>query len=300
MFRSLCCAVLAFAVLTGFPVSLQAAKAVAVAPKGGTPVKVMVGKKEKLYHTFPSAGRLSLEVSGPGSLTVISRVTVSRGSAEPIPYTVVVREKGKTVVRRKSAARLSDATVKGSEMALGKMRKFLLRVPPGTHVYEVSLEEAGGKAAAMKFVFRPGKRPHKMVWLEARSYNRVATAVVKEKLHTCYVSTKDKGVQLRVIGPTRLRITTRLNYDPKMTGRQKFGIGVWEKDKRIVLKSLVASKSLGATYQDWKDVIPGKTATFSVTVPSGEHWYTFRLEEGVARSVSMRFSIPKKHLKNEK
>lgn len=300
MIKSLCCVVLVLTVLMGLPVPAQAAKTVSVTPTGGTPVKVLVGKKEKSYHTLPSAGRLRLQIEGPGRLTAISRVLVPRGTAGTIPYAVVIREKGNVTARQKTTTGRSDATVQGTGAALGKLRKLVLRVPPGTHVYEVSLEEAGSASAAMKFLFRSGKNPRKMVRLEARSYNRVATAVVKEKLQTCYVSTKDKGVQLSIIGPTRLRVTTRLNYDTKMTGRQKFSIGVWEKDKRIMMKSLVTSKSLGATYQDWKDVVPGKTASFSVPVPSGEHWYTFRLEEGMARSVSMRFSIPKKDLKNEK
>lgn len=284
--------------LASSPRSADAGKPVSLVPAGGNAVKVTVGKKEQTYYSLVSSGRLRLKVDGPGKLTVMSRVVLPAGGKTGVEYAVALREKGEIAGRQKTSSDRSDAVLSGGG-TLGKLRKMPVRVPPGTHTYELSLDNAGGASAVVKVQFEAGKHSVSRVSLQALSYNRVATAVVKEKLLTYYVSTKDRAAHLRVIGPTRLKVTTRLNYDASMKGGQKYGVGVWEGEKRIALKSLKTSKALAVSYQDWKDVVPGKSATFTLAVPSGEHHYAFRLEEGVGRSVSLRFSIPKKDLKNE-
>lgn len=300
MIRSLTCAVLALSLMTGAVTPTVAGQKTSnLTPTGGTPVKVAVGGKEQTYYTVGSSGRLKVKVDGPGKLTVISRILLPSGSTQAQSYSIRVWEKGTVVCSQKTESDASGAVLKGAGTILGKLRKFHVDAPPGSHVYEVGIEDAGKTSAAVKLQFGRGKSKAKMANLQPVSYSRVATAVVKEKLLKYYVCAKDRGVQLRVIGPTRLKVTTRLNYDASMKGGQKFGLGVWEGDKRIKLKSFSTSKALAATYQDWKDVIPGKAVAFTLAVPSGEHYYYYKLEEGMARSVSLRFSIPQKDLKNE-
>jgi hypothetical protein len=298
MFRSLLHATLVLSLLAGFPLSADAGKSITITPSGGGAVKVAIGTKQQTYYTLSSSGRLRLNVEGPGRLTVMSRIVLSPGASGEKAYGITLREKGGVAGSQKTRSDRSDATL-STGAPLGKLRKLLLRVPPGVHAYEAGLEDAGNASAVVKFQFRAGKPPGSLANLQALSYSRVATAVIKEKLVTYYVSARDRGVQVRVIGPTRLKVSTRLNYDATMKGGQKYGVGVWEGDKRIVLKSLMTSKALAVAYQDWKDVIPGKVAAFTVAVPSGEHRFTFRLEEGMGRTASFRFSIPKKDLKNE-
>jgi hypothetical protein len=289
--------VIAF-LLAVMPRYADAGQPVSVAPSGGSAVKVKVGGKEQTYYSLTSSGRLQLKLDGPGKLTIMSRMILPGGGAGEVEYALALREKGSVAGRQTTRSERSDATL-SSGGVLGKLRKMSVRVPAGTHTYELALENAGSTSAVVKFLFGAGKGPASMASIQAHSYSRVTTAVVKEKLLTYYVSAKDRDVQLRVIGPTRLKVTTRLNYDASMKGGQKYGVGVWEGDKRIVLKSLKTSKALAVSYQDWKDVVPGKVATFIVPVPSGEHRYGFRLEEGMGRTVSLRFAIPKKDLKNE-
>jgi hypothetical protein len=278
MIRGLTCGLVVAALLAVMPRFADAGKPVSLAPSGGSAVKVKVGDKEQTYYSITASGRLRLDVDGPGKLTIMSRVVLPGGGASEVEYGLVLREKGSVAGRQTTGSERSDATLTNGGM-LGKLRKLSVRVPAGTHSYELALENAGSVSAVVKFVFGSGKDQGSMANLQALSYSRVTTAVVKEKLLTYYVSARDRNVQLRVIGPTRLKVTTRLNYDASMKGAQKYGVGVWEGDKRIALKSLKTSKALA--------------------VPSGEHRYGFRLEEGMGRTVSLRFAIPKKDLKNE-
>jgi hypothetical protein len=300
MVRSSIYAMLVLGLLVCSAAPLRAGKTVTLTPSGGSALKVAVGEKEQTYYTLTPSGRLHVKVDGPGKLTVMSRLFLPAGVKGAKAYAVRVMEKGSVLSTQKTETEQSDATVKTTGEKLGKLRKLRVSIPQGSHVLEVGLEEPGNASVAVKLQFDAGKKKKaNQVSLQARSYSRVATAVVKEKLLTYYVSAKDRGVQLRVIGPTRLKVTTRLNYDASMKGGQKYGVGVWEGEKRILLKSLVTSKALAAMYQDWKDVVPGKAAIFSMPVSSGEHYYYFKLEEGSGKSLSLRFSIPKKDLKNE-
>jgi hypothetical protein len=102
------------------------------------------------------------------------------------------------------------------------------------------------------------------------------------------------------VGPTRVKVTARLNFDATMKSEQPYNIAVLEGSNRIMKKSLSTTKSLGITYQEWKDVVPGKTDIFYIDVTGGEHTYKFSLEETSAQSVSLKFSIPPKDLNNER
>ena len=114
-----------------------------------------------------------------------------------------------------------------------------------------------------------------------------------------YVSSQTHPVQLRVIGPTKLRISTRLNYDSTMKGEQKYSVSVWEAEKKLKLKPLSTTKSVGVHYKEMSNYIPGKVNAFFIDIPNGEHIYKFNVGETNSKSVSMKFSIPQKDLKNE-
>ena len=84
-----------------------------------------------------------------------------------------------------------------------------------------------------------------------------------------------------------------------MKGDQKYSVSIHESDQTILLKPLATTKSVGIEYQEWKEVVPGKINEFYLEAPKGEHVYKFNLKQTLARSVSLKFSIPKKDLSNE-
>ena len=84
-----------------------------------------------------------------------------------------------------------------------------------------------------------------------------------------------------------------------MKGSQKYTMTVSEEGKQVLMRPLVTTKALAITYKEWKDVVPGKDGSFFLDVPVGEHHYRFGLGESLGHSVSLKFSIPQKDLKNE-
>ena len=273
-------------------------RSVTLVPQNGSPVTLIVSGKEKEYYSLTGKKPLRVQVDGPGKLVILSRLKLKKSVADMQTYTLVVMD-GKTVVKKQSTQTdKSDVMIKGADDVAGKSRKFSLNVPEGSYTYDLSTENST-QDVAVKFLFQSVKGGGKLVSVEPLSYDKVVSAIIKENIVAYYVSTKEHPVQFRVVGPTKVQVGARLNYDDKMKGAQKYSL-VMNEGKNVVLqRSLQTTKSTGLNYQEWKEVVPGKTNIISIKVPSGEHTYAISLGEGAGKSVSLRFSIPKSDLKNE-
>jgi hypothetical protein len=277
----------------------SAGKHVPIIPVQGKNVSVLVNGKETNYYLLSTKTPLWIEVDGPGKFLVVSRLVFPGASTSTMKYSISVVD-GKTIVKTHSTqTEKSDATMKASRAILGKSRKGTIEIPEGSHKYELRLEKTEASDVAVKLYFVPAKGTAKEVTIEALSYDRVVTAMAEEKLITYYVCSANHKVQVRVVGPTRMKVSLRLNYDESMKGGQKYAVSVWEGSKQVLLKPLSTTKALGVSYKEWKDVIPGKVNVFYHDIPSGEHIYRLELQESVARSVSLKFSLPQKDLDNE-
>lgn len=277
-----------------------AGKSVPVIPVSGTSTRILVADKAQTYYALGGSNKIVLEIDGPGRLQCISRFGLPTGTGATGEYEITIAENGSAVRTNASKTDAADAHVGAGGRVVGKMRKFSVKVPEGPHTYTVSLSKPAQGEAFARFRFTPSKGRRNLVTLEALSYQRIVTAMVKEKLITYYVATGERPVQLRVIGPTQVKVSARLNYDAKMKGGQRYAVMVKEHDTPVMTKALATSKAVGATYQEWRDVVPGKMNAFTLQVPDGEHVYSFALGESIGQSVSLKFSIPKGDLDNEK
>jgi hypothetical protein len=255
-------------------------------------ITVVVKGKEKTYFGLVKDKPLSLKLAGPGTLTIVTRVIVAARDTAAASYSIDVRERTTLVKQYRTRAAASDATAAGMTGVPGKSRKFTIAVPPGNHAYELLLAQAPASEAMVRFLFSRTAGKREEVNLQASSYDRIVTAVVKEKMITYYVASKSKNVTLTVVGPTTLTVTTRLNFEPSMTGRQGYTVHVAEGNRQAARQALFTTKSMASYYRELKDVVAGKPETFSVEVPEGKHTYVFSLLETAAKSVSLKLSIP--------
>ena len=273
---------------------LQAGKprSVTLAPQNGSPVTLIVNGIEKEYYSLTGSKTIQVQVDGPGKLIILSRLKLKKNVVDMQAYTLVVMN-GKTVVRKQSTQTdKSDVTIKGSDDVAAKSRKFTINVAEGSFAYDLSIENAN-QDVALKFLFQPAKSERNLVSVEPLSYERVVSAMIKENIVAYYVSSKEQPVRFHVVGPTKVHVSARLNYDKKMTGSQKYSLLITEGDNIFVQRSLQTTKSVGLSYQEWKEVVPGKPNIISIMVPSGDHTYRVNLGEGAGKSISLRFSIPK-------
>ena len=282
------------------PLSAGGRKSVRLIPAGASPVGLrMEGQeKEREYYLLRHDAPLTLQVEGPGKLTVVSRLKIPASAPGSARYSIRVKEGRNTLKVHSTQTEKSSATFAQSGEAAGKSRKLTMKVPEGSFTYAFSLEETD-RDAALRFTFEASKDTRKRTAIEPLTYDRIVTAVVKEKLLAYFVSTSKRQASLRVVGPTKVRVTARLNYDEKMKGAQKFSVVVSEKGKAVLARPLQTTKSVGISYKEWKEVVPGKARSFSFDVPAGEHVYSIGLDQTLSHSVSLRFSIPEGDVANE-
>jgi hypothetical protein len=272
------------------------ASSVPVFPDGGRKITVTISGKNLDYWQTGAGTPMTLRVTGPGTITIISRLAIPPHDTATKSYMVDVLENGKSVKQYSTQTAASKAVFKGLNAVPGKSRKCTVTVPEGKHVYEIRSSGSAPANIALRFSFSGGQKQEKAVPLEPTSYDQLVTLVVKEKLITYYVSSKTKAVSLKVVGPTILQITSRLNFDKSMNGKQSYSIVVMDNDRIAAKKTLSTTKSMTAYFKELKEMVAGKPMDFVFDVPAGEHSYTIKLIETAAKSVSLKLSIPKTDL----
>lgn len=283
------------------PAGVPGKASVPVIPLQARSVSVFSNGKETKYFLLTKSAPLRIQVDGPSKVEIRTRLSLPGVARQTEQYSIRVTEGMDILKEYITSTEKSKSSFADGKDTPGKARRFSISVPEGAHTYEFLLVNTNLSQAVVRFsskAKRSARLTGKTIRLEPLSYDRVATAVVLEKLITYYVCSDLKPVQLRVVGPTKLEIAMRLNYDAKMQGVQNYALSAWEGVKKVSRGSFKTTKALGAQYQDWKEVVPGKINIMSMTVPTGEHILKFMLEGTNAHSVSLKFSIPEKDMKN--
>ncbi len=284
------------------PDARLAADSLSLAPVHGKPVVITVSGKDKKYYLLTKTDPVKFEVDGPAKLSVFTRLLLRPQGSGIEQYSVKVMEGGTLVKEYTTSTQQSDATCSDPQAVPGKSRKFSLAVPEGTHVYELTLDQTSLTEAAIRInagSSASSSAQGKMTTMEPLSFDRVVTINSSEKLITYYVCSRKKEIELRVIGPTRLDVAARLIFDSKMQGEQNYGVGIWEGAKQIMMKSFSSTRAMRTTFEDWKEVVPGKLNSLSIAVPKGRHIFRLALSGASAGPVAMKFSVPSKDVGNE-
>ncbi len=270
----------------------------AVVPEGEKAVMLSISGNQVPYYQLSKSGELKIKVEGPADLKVFSRLSYPAGANGAQKYTLEISDNGKPLRTQSSAAERSQGVFPELGVAAGMSRKLTLHIPRGSHTLGFRLKETSAPGVFLRVLYHSRAATAKLSLLTPLAYSRVVTASVNESLIAYFVATKDREVKLRVIGPLTLRVESRLNYDSRMIGDQKYGIVMTENGKTVRTVPLLAQRSTAVTYKDWADVVPGKLKTFTFNVPAGEHTYSFLLEQGIPQSVSLRFQIPEASTRN--
>lgn len=273
----------------------------AITPLNGKTVTVNVDGRQRKYYLLTKSTPVRVRIDGPVKAEILTRLTLTGDQSGVVQYSIEVLE-GKTVVKKyTTSSGASNASFVSRDGVPARSRKFSLLVPEGSHTYDLLLEDTGNSEAILRLEAASAddaSHREKESRIEPLSYARIVTVKNKNKLITYYVCSLKQSIELRVIGETHVDIDARLNFDSHMQGEQKYAITVWEGLNRIASAPFTTTKATGASFTDWKEMAPGRLNTLSFNVPKGEHLYHIALMESNAPSVSMKFSIPERDLKN--
>jgi hypothetical protein len=265
--------------------------------KSGAKADILVGSKTLTYYRFDSVAPLVLSVEGPTRLKILTRVRIPNDREEEAYTVVVTRDAEHPTTYEFTAPVSTDAHyVSFNSYRPGAIRRVYIDVPTGQHGYEIL---AAGDAVVDARPFESAAKSPSRVSIAPREYAAVETFYYRDKELTYYILTESTPVVLDVVGPTTIKVNTRLMFDRTMRGGQSYVLGVREYGEPEQLYKIEAEPSETVTSRDRSDVIPGALRHFMLEVGRGARTYEFRLADAVGGAVALKFYIPRGDLLNE-
>jgi hypothetical protein len=135
----------------------------------------------------------------------------------------------------------------------------------------------------------PGEAQKKSKWVSLRPLGSPGFAELqaKDRTYRYYPVTSVQTAAVEVVGPTTLRMATRLGFSPGMVGKTSYRVQVLEGEEVIKVYSTSTGKS-DLTFVGLM-TLPGKKRYFQLKVPKGKHRYDFRASGSVTETVYLRF-----------
>jgi len=259
---------------------------------GHAPLSVLVQEKERIYFLITPESPLTLTVEGPGRLRLVSRAEVPRGVSRPISYKLRIDEGGKIRKEQVTESSAADGVKLGdSESAMCKSRNLAVDVTGGSHLLTVSV--TGAMAVLVRPLFSGPKRDEaKMISITPVEAARSVTVSEGERLIPYYTIFPGKPVKFRIVGPTSLELSTRLDFDATMRGTQGYRVAVTEGGERIREDKFKTTKATTAMYTDLHDRSASKLDRIVIPLSDGVHEISVELLSPPKGSAEIHARIP--------
>lgn len=269
--------------------------------KSPSPVGVLVMGKRLSYYPLKKGDEILLTIEGPTQLRVLSRIEFGMETGGEKSYYLRYESKNgqKGKFRRVTTASHTAVLADNPSVHLGTSRSVYVKVPSGKHTYRFYVGSKSSYRLYLRFYERKSsvetKSDH-LAFAPSR-FDQAVTLIVNEEEITYYRAGGQDSLELSVIGPTTIKVLSRLEFDPSMFADQKFRIQVWEDGAVKHIYPLRSKPSEVAEYHDISEKVVGKGARFFIEVPRGKHEYRFEVLDN-GRTALLRFFIPRKDLNN--
>lgn len=263
---------------------------------GATPVTVIVADKPRIYFRVASTAPLKFSVVGPARVRVLSRVECRSGDV--VTYRLLAAEGARVLDQLDTeSSATSLVRLEKSSTRLGKSRRLTFDLPAGRH--EVILRISGAAAALVRIRTSSSRSGEAMVSLTPVEADRSVTVTEGEKLISYYTVVSGKPVKLRIIGPTSLELSSRIDFDATMRGEQRYRLRLAEGGRTLRELDLKTTKALAATYAGVPQRVPSKINVTRFPVPGGKHEITIELLAPPRGTAQIHARIPEPSVGNE-
>lgn len=255
----------------------------------GRKTEMIIGSKRR-YYTLSKKKRTLVVTDGPGKLYVYARLKTNKSNKMAIKY---VRDQKlvKTLVRD-SLKSISSALYTSKEKTdrLSKLQKFVLKIPAGKHEFEFF--ESNKYSSTDVYFEYIRELPKKWKDVSLPTEKTVQLKSVKtQKPRDYYRVDNEKTISIEVMGPTQIRIMSRVEFEYHMHSNVQATLMVYEGDKQVKAFKFSSKRSKKMEYVSDDDHIPGTLNKMYLEVPEGKHTYKLKVDNG-GKSVLTRFSEP--------
>ena len=263
-------------------------------------IQIFVSGKDRPYELLPEQQPRVVTVRGPGELRLISRAQFGPADDDGLDYALRIRVDGGAWqevlyerVKRSRTAMFRDGTLG----LPGQLMEYRIQLRRGFHNIEVQ-PVAGGPKIFFRYLFKPKKaRKRSWVALEPLGDPVLVELVIRETFVTYYRNAPGRPFELDVIGPTELRVFTRVENTPEMRGRIHYRLQVREDERVINTFQLSSRRSQVALYSDNDELVPGRASEIVIPVPEGRHRLQILPLDPNKSSLLARFMLPAEDLK---
>jgi hypothetical protein len=265
-------------------------------------VKLTVSGKARQYYVLDRECQLTVTISGPSELKIMSRLELKSQTATPDYSFEITNEetrKTKTVRHSSKYSEKTDFPDKSGAF-LGVLRSKIVDIPSGTHTYMIHVAESSSDRIFVRLSQKTNEFTGgtSVVAITPSEFTSSVDLISNETVYTYYrIGSADRAA-LRLVGPATLKVLSRLEYTPEMKGAQKWKVQVIEDGTPKKSFALSGNTSDVNQYVKACNLLPSRAETFFVEIPEGEHVYEFRLPED-ARTSLLRFLLPRKELAGE-
>ncbi len=269
-------------------------------PVDGKKSTLKIKDKKRSYWKLSKKEPVVINVVGPASLKLITRAIVPDSTKEVIYGFVAKRDDDKRYLTgRATFLSKSISNLKNIEEQIGEPRSIVFKVPEGEHKYSFSLPKYADVGVYIRpmVIAKEVKNVSYIAYLP-KSYSAEARITVNEKEYIYYKVQNGQTIDLEVIGPTRIKAISRLEFNNTMRGDQTYRVQVRNGTEKVVFtKPFVGEISATASYVKELDKTIGKGNSFYIDVPKGKHTFSVTTPDG-GTSVLFRFYLPQSDLGN--
>lgn len=266
-----------------------------------TPVEASIKGNTRVYQRISPDQPLEVEFVGPRKVLVHIRNAFLETEKNAKEYRVNVlmdEHNYDEFVFRTRPSRYAVFQNQGGKMLMGRLRRFMVEVPEGRHMLRF-FQTAPGSQEPLYLRFFTSEnlsKSSKRVSMSPDEYDEVVTLIYQEKEHSYYRMNSEKPVKLSVVGPTELKVITRLEFNRRMKGKHSYQIQINEDDQLIQTRQYRTYKSDVASYHEVSSLSPGRSRSFLISVPKGKHVYTLKPVGLQSESVIVKILIPQKDI----
>lgn len=249
----------------------------------------IITKKTIEYTLLTKNSPVSVAVEGPTYIRVYTRIIWPKGKKGNQVYKLILQENelDERIIALETIA--SDVSRDQKGRLVSKWRSFYIEVPEGLNHYKIMHWASPNDTILMNFAYESPK-----TWqdIPATTFTTLLEAVEEEKVITYYELLKDGKITLKVTGPLKLKVVSRLSFDSNLMGDQPYTVIVNDNglEKSHNMKCY---RSETISYQNRKDVVPANARSFYYDVNAGSHTLQFTLAGTLANSVGLRFMSEK-------
>lgn len=263
-------------------------------------VSHIIAEKSRYYYSLSTEKSSTISVRGPGILRILTRgrfdSTAGNSIKYELHYTIDGGEQGK--VKMNGIERSGKAVYLKSSLGVpGALADFEIELGRGYHTVEFTIKDKSVPVAA-RYKFTPVKEK-KQEWIgySPMQPSEPVDLISNEQIVHYHRFSKDKPLKINIIGPTELRVLTRIENHYQMKGRILYRLQLKENNKVLNTFQLSSRRSEVAVYKMNTELIPGKACEFVINVPKGNHSYEiFPLDEDKS-TILGRLLLPLKDIK---